>query len=293
MTLSRHQWVLLAALTLVWGLNWPVMKVGVSHLPPLSFRALSMLLGLPVLGAALVMMKVPFGVSRNQWPELMRLTVPNMLIWHVLAILSVQHLSSGRAAILGYTMPVFSALWGLSLYGDRLAARQALGVLAATVGVVLLLWHEAGKITGAPGAASMMLVAAAIWALGTQMLRRTQIGLPTLTIAFWMTAITTGVMIVLAVVFESARWQWPSAPAWWAVLYNAVLIFGFAHAAWFTLARMLPPVASTLSVMLIPVLGAASGALALGETLHWQDAAAALLMVVAIGSVLWPARKAA
>jgi drug/metabolite transporter (DMT)-like permease len=74
--------------------------------------------------------------------------------------------------------------------------------------------------------------------------------------------------------------------------YNAVLIFGFAHATWFYLARGLPPVASTLSVMFIPVLGVFSGALWLGEVLHWQDWAAVVLMVVAIASVLWPARPA-
>jgi drug/metabolite transporter (DMT)-like permease len=54
------------------------------------------------------------------------------------------------------------------------------------------------------------------------------------------------------------------------------------------LARSLPPVASTLSVMLIPVLGVFSGALWLGEVLHWQDWTAVLLMVVSICSVLWP-----
>ena len=56
------------------------------------------------------------------------------------------------------------------------------------------------------------------------------------------------------------------------------------------LARDLPPIASTLSVMLIPVLGTASGAWWLSERLHWQDYAAMLLMVAAIASVLWPAR---
>ena len=69
-----------------------------------------------------------------------------------------------------------------------------------------------------------------------------------------------------------------------------MLVFGFAHAAWFYLARSLPPIASTLSVMMIPVLGVFSGAAALGEVLHWQDWTAMALMVVAIGSVLWPKR---
>jgi drug/metabolite transporter (DMT)-like permease len=59
---------------------------------------------------------------------------------------------------------------------------------------------------------------------------------------------------------------------------------------WLSLARHLTPVASTLSVMLIPILGVFSGAGWLGEVLHWQDWAAVLLMVLAIGSVLLPAK---
>jgi len=49
----------------------------------------------------------------------------------------------------------------------------------------------------------------------------------------------------------------------------------------------MPPVASSISVMLIPVLGTFSGALWLGEALHWQDFAAVALMVAAIGAVLF------
>ncbi|MCU0813526.1 MAG: DMT family transporter [Burkholderiaceae bacterium] len=293
MTLAPRQLALLVGLTLAWGLNWPVMKLGVTHFPPLSFRAASMLLGLPVLAAALWWLKVPFSVPRAHWRALAGLTLTNMVVWHLLVILSVPHLSSGRAAILGYTMPVFSALLGAALFGERLRPRQAAGVAAAALGVVLLLWHEFDRVAGAPFAAATMLVAAATWALGTQQLRRTTIPLPTLTLSFWMTAATTVVMVVAAALAEAERWHWPNAPAAWTIAYNAVLIFGFAHAAWFTLARSLPPVASTLSVMMIPVLGTASGALALGETLHWQDGAAAALMVAAIASVLWPQRGAA
>ena len=42
--------------------------------------------------------------------------------------------------------------------------------------------------------------------------------------------------------------------------------------------------------MLIPVLGTVSGAWWLHEQLHWQDGAAIVLMLVAIGSVLLPSR---
>jgi drug/metabolite transporter (DMT)-like permease len=291
--LSPRQLVLLVALTIVWGLNWPVMKLGVTGYPPLTFRTLSMVLGLPVLAAGLAAMKVPFRIERRHWPQLLLLTLTNMLVWHVCIILALKKLSSGRAAILGSTMPVFSAVVGAWLFSARLTLRGWLGVGAAALGVALLLWHELTGLAGRPVGVLLALFAASTWALGTQLLRRTTIDAATLTLSFWMTAITTVVMAVLATVFERAEWKQPDASTGWAIAYNAVLIFGFAQAAWFSLARSLPPLASTLSVMLIPVLGVFAGALWLGEVLHWQDHAAVLLMMAAIASVLWPQRSTA
>ena len=291
--LTQQQLATLVLLTVVWGLNWPVMKLGVSNFPPLGFRALSIVLGVPVLGLALVLMKVPFRVPRRYWPELALLTVSNMLVWHICIILAVRALSSGRAAILGYTMPIFSAVIGAMVFSAVMSRRAWLGVGAAALGVSLLLWHEFTSLAGRPGSVALALFAAAVWALGTQLLRRSKIDLPTLTLSFWMTVIAGLALSILTVVFERDLWQVPSAPVAWAIAYNAVLIFGYAHAAWFYLARSLPPVASTLSVMFIPVLGVFSGALWLGEVLHWQDWAAVVLMVVAIASVLWPARETA
>src|SRR5262249_24616150 len=162
--------------------------------PPLTFRALSMWLGLPVLYAAVRWMRADLRIPRADWPELAKLTFTNMLVWHVLAILSVQALSSGRAAILGYTMPIFSALWGRALFGERLARRQMIGVAAAAIGVALLLWHELGPMAGRPWGALGMLVAAAAWALGTQQLRRTHVAASTAALSWWMTVATTLVM---------------------------------------------------------------------------------------------------
>ncbi len=288
--LSRLQLALLIPLTLVWGLNWPVMKLGVADYPPLTFRAISIWLGVPILGLALVAMKVPFKVARKDWPQLLWLAATNMFVWHACIILAVKHLSSGRAAILGYSMPIFSALLGAWLFKTALSRRGWIGVSAAALGVSLLLWHEFSALAGRPGYVALALVAACTWALGTQLLRRTTLTAPTLTISFWMTTLAAIVMSLLALLLERGQWKAPGTATWGAIVYNAVLIFGFAHAAWFYLARGLPPIASTLSVMLIPVIGVFAGALWLGETVHWQDWAAVALMVVAIASVLWPAR---
>ena len=286
MQLSRKQIILIVLVTLTWGVNWPVMKLGVTGYPPLTFRAICLWLGVPVLGLALVAMKVPFFVARRDWRELFWLAVTNMFVWHALIIVAVSLLSSGRAAILGYTMPVFSAVLGVFLYGSRLKPVQWLGVSAAAIGVALLLYNELSNFAGRPVGVALALTAALVWAIGTQRLRKTNMVASTLTISFWMTAMAAVVLSVLSFAFERDQWRMPPAQTWWAIAYNGVLIFGFTHAAWFTLARSLPPIASTLSTMMIPVLGVFTGALWLDEVLHWQDWAAVVLMAVAIVTVL-------
>lgn len=112
-SLTPRQLVVLVLLTLVWGLNWPIMKVGVTGYPPLTFRALSLWLGLPLLALVVRALKLPFALPRRYWVGMAGLALFNMVLWHALIMLAIPQLSSGRAAILGYTMPIFQPCWAV------------------------------------------------------------------------------------------------------------------------------------------------------------------------------------
>lgn len=288
---TARQLGFLLLLTLIWGVNWPVMKLGLQHFPPLTFRAVSLWMGVPILALLVRLQGGSWHLPRSNWGATARLSLFNMVLWNVLIVLGIPQLSSGRAAILGYTMPIFSALLGAWLYRDSLPWRGWLGVLAASAGVLLLLWHEMAALGGKPAGVVLMLLAAISWALGTQQLRRAQVAVPLLTLSLWMMVFAALALTLLAVVFEHARWHAPDRIALATLAFNGVLVFGFAQSVWFFLARNLPPLASTLSVMFIPVLGVFTGALWLGEQLRWQDYSAVVLMALAIASVLWPGKK--
>jgi drug/metabolite transporter (DMT)-like permease len=292
-TLSRKDWILLALLTLCWGVNWPIMKMGVQHFPPLSFRTLSMLGGLPIIWLAACMQGASLAIPKGRVLHVIRLAIPNMLVWHMLMILGVKMLSSGRAAILGYTMPVWAVLSGLLFFGDRPSRSAWFGIALALSGALLLLSSEFATLAGNPMGSVLVLLAAAGWGYGTVALKRSGIAMPTISLTFWMLAFTAAVMSVASIVFESALWHMPDGITLAATIYNAAIIFGFAHVVWFGLARSLPPIASSLSVMMIPVLGVFSGAWLLGETPHWQDYAAMALILAAMSTVLLKPRQPA
>lgn len=285
-SLSRKDWFLLVLLTVFWGINWPIMKLGVRDFPPIAFRTLGMLLGLPAIWMAARAQRTSLALPAKHLGTIIKLALPNMMLWHVLVILGVKMLSSGRAAILGYTMPVWAVLCGRLFFGERVTRMAWLGIGCALAGALLLLSSAFGAISGQPLGSCLVLLAAVSWGYGTVAVKRAQIDLPTISLTFWMLAMTTLMMAFTSALFEHAAWRMPNGIEWAAILYNATIVFGFAHVVWFRLARTLPPIASSLSIMMIPVVGVFSGAWLLGETPHWQDYGAMLLILAAMSTVL-------
>ncbi|MFJ5380262.1 DMT family transporter [Cupriavidus sp. CER94] len=285
MHLDRRGLVLLVILTIAWGLNWPIMKVGVAHFPAMGFRLLCMAGGLVALGLALRLRGDSLRVPRQAWATVVKLAIPNMVIWHLFAICAVKMLSSGRAAILGYTMPIWAVVWGLVVFRERIALSAWIGIGCALTGTVLLLSGEIAALTGGPAGTLLMLVAAAGWGFGTQLMKRTPTDVPIGALTFWMLAVTLPFLGVGSLLFETG-WRMPTGIEWAAIAYNAVVVFAYCHLVWFALARSLPPVVSSLSIMFIPVVGVFSGMWLLGETPHWQDYAAIVLMFAALSSVM-------
>ena len=283
--------LLLAVLTLIWGLNWPIMKLALTDFAPLTFRAISLFGGLMLFATVARFRGLSLRISRKWWPEVALLALFNLVLWMVLSILGIGMLSSGRAAILAYTLPVWVALLGMLFFGERHGPRLLLALAFAAVGVVLLLSEEFSTVAGRPMGTLLMVMAAVTWALGTHWMRRRRVAAPLLVLTFWMMAIAWLVCSGLALMFEGGlRLRDVHAGGWFALFYNILLAYGVAQVLWFRLVSTVPPVVSALSVMLIPVVGVFSGAWLLGEQPVWADYVALVMMLVAIGLTLLPPR---
>ncbi len=286
-TLTRRQLVGLLLLTLMWGLNWPIMKVSLRELTPLHFRAATMMGGALLLALyfrAQGVRMLPQGA--REWRDVVVLGAPNILGWHGLSIIGVAHLPAGRAAILGFTMPVWTVLLSVLFYRERFTARLAVAVTAVLAGITLLLWSELAQLAGSPAGILWMQAAALCWALGTIWMRRAPLTLPAETLVVWMMVGSAVAIQALALLLEPAqRWQF-SAPVWASLVWSVVINYGAAQVIWFALARALPASTSAMSIMAVPIVGVLSAPLIVGEWPNWQDLAAMACVVVAIGTVL-------
>lgn len=290
--LTRRQLGVLAVLTLMWGVNWPMMKLSLRELTPLYFRALTMSGGALTLYVFYRFSRgIDMRLPRAEWGRVALLALPNILGWHFFAIIGLQELASGRAAILGFTMPVWTVLITLLLTRERPSGRVLLAVLAALGAVLLLSWQELAQLAGKPLGVLWMQVAALCWAGGTVMMRRTATPLPTEAVTVWMMLLGAACFWLLAPVFEPlpVPRSWSSA-MWGSMLYGVLLNYGVGQVIWFGMARTLPPAASAFSLMAVPLVGTAAAMAVVGEVPHWADLAAALCIMLAIASALLPAR---
>lgn len=289
----RQLWALLA-LTLMWGINWPMMKLSLQSMPPLHFRAITMTGGTVWMMGYLYLKGVQLWPRKDQWASLALLAIPNMLGWHTFAILGVKELASGRAAILGFTMPVWTVLISVLFLGEKLSRRVAFAVLCALTAITLLVWQEFATITGRPLGVLWMEIAAISWAIGTLMIRRTQLALSAYAVTIWMMVLTSAALWIIASMAE----PWPFNPMphyswqfWGSMAYGVFINYGIAQLIWFGLAKNLPPATSAMSVMAVPLIGTLSATLIVGELPHWQDYTAIIFVMLAIASVLLPKRN--
>ena len=278
-------------LTLVWGCNWPVLKMGVTELAPLTFRSLT----LPLAALGLLLVARASGdairVPRALWPKLIVLALFNIGCWNGFVLFGVQQLPAGRSAILAYTMPIWATLIAAIVLHERLSARKLFGLALGVAGMSVLIGEQIGVVRAAPSGALLILAAAITWAMGTVLLRKWQLPIAQNTLSGWMMLLGWIPLAVLAPFFDpqplATELANLSARGWFAIGYNIFLAGTLAHWAWFTLARTLPVAVSSLSSLPVPVVGVLSGMLVLGERPGAQEWIALALVVAALFTVLF------
>ena len=289
--IKRSQLLGLVALTLMWGVNWPMMKLSLREITPLYFRAITMSCGALWLYLFYRARGVRMAPQGQEWRSVIQLGLPNMLGWHTVSILGVKELASGRAAILGFTMPIWTVLISVLFLGERLTRRVAFAVACVAIAIALLSSVEISALSGRPIGIVWMEIAALLWAIGTLMMRRADLTLPLEALTVWMMLLSSVCLWIFAWSSESAPdWQF-SGTMWVSLAYGVFINYGFAQIIWTILARQLPPATSAMSLMAVPVVGTLSATLVVGEWPHWQDIAAMVFVASAIAAVLLPGRK--
>jgi drug/metabolite transporter (DMT)-like permease len=282
---------LIGLLTASWGLHWPIVKIGLTEVPPFTFRGIGVLLG----GIALLALAAASGT--RLWPRrreavmLLWLSLANVTAWQMLTVFALQLLPAGRAAILAYTMPVWSVLLSRAFLGEAIDRPRLAGLALGIGAMALLLGDDLVVVQRAPLGIVLMIAAALAWAIGTVFTKGFEWTLSLPAMVGWQLVLAAPPIILGAVLFEADRWALPSLWPALAVVYNVVVAGLAAHLVWFRLLQLYPAGIAAISTLLIPVVGVLAGAAILDERVGGTELAALALVVSALAAVHGPALR--
>ncbi|MDP3745482.1 MAG: EamA family transporter [Phenylobacterium sp.] len=281
--------VLLAlAVVAVWGTNFVVIRIGLDHLPPLTFALLRFTFALL---PAVFFLKKPDVPWRN-------LAAYGMLIgagqFGLLYIAINGHISPGLASLVVQTQVFFTIGLAMWIAKERIRTFQIVALALAAIGLVVIVAHTDASVT--PLGLGLVLLAAASWAGGNAFSKAAgQVNM--LSYVVWASLFSLPPLLALALVFEgpTAMIQGvraADAATWGAVIWQSVGNTLFGYAAWGWLLSRHPAATITPMAMLVPVFGMGASALWLGESLpDWKLLAAGLVMSGLALNIFWPAME--
>lgn len=265
--MGRLAIALLASVVVVWGANWPILKLGLAHTTPLWFAVLRMVLGL----ASFALVLAPLGrlrwPARQDWPVVWSVGVLQMAVFSALINVALLSVPAGRSAILAYTTPLWVTPGAVLFLGEKLTRARAVGLFLGLAGVAVLFnpfsfdWSNSASVWG-----NVMLMASAfVWAAAILHVRGHRWAGTALELAPWQMAVALPPLAVLAWIMEGPPSADLSPTFLWVAAYNGPLATAFAFWAAITVTRLLPAITVSLAFLCVPVAGLVFSALMLGE----------------------------
>jgi drug/metabolite transporter (DMT)-like permease len=285
--------LMLVALSVIWGLTWPAMRVALREFPPFSMRTVSLSLGAVTLFAIVALQgrKLALGGPKD-WAHVVVAAVLNIVGFTMLSAFALLMTATSRVTILSYTMPIWAALFAHVALGERLDRARIVALALCVAGMAILIWPLAQH--GIPAGLLLAVATGVTWAAGTVYVKWAQIDGDQVTIAAWQLAIGFLIVAIGLVFVEGVpHFERPHAPAWFGTIFTGIVGSGFAYFLWFKIIGRLSAMTASLGVLSVPVIGVVATALFLGEFPTLPDMLGFALIFAAAACVLLPARDAA
>jgi len=289
---------LLAAITLFWGINWPMMKLGLGGLGPWSFAALRLAVGAAGLFACALAFGQRLAIPAADRRALLVVSLLGTTLWHVLSSFGISLMQPGRAAIIAFTMPIWATLLSAALLGERIGRAQLAGLALGLGGLALLLVGEWRVIGAAPAGALFMLGAALAWGAASVAIKRHPWTLGSWPLTAWQVLIGGLPVMIAAPLLEgggrsAAFFAGASPVALAALAYCATVPMVFCQWGWVRLLQIFPASRAAVGTLAIPIVGVWSSALLLGEEIGPAELGALAAVVGALALVLRPRARPA
>ena len=230
---------------LVWGSSFVAVKIALKYVPPITLVWMRFTVGLLILGTVVVLRRQFSLPKPKDWLYFALLGFLGITFHQWLQSTGLVTSQATTTAWIVASMPIFIAILGWLALKEKLSWLQALGILVAAFGVLLIVARGSlsalvsGKF-GSPGDI-LILISAPNWAVFTILSRR---GLKTYPAALMMFYVMAFGWLFSSALFVGGR-GWESihniaTDGWLAIGFLGIMGSGVAYIFWYDALKVLP-----------------------------------------------------
>ena len=284
----------LVLVALLWGLNPPVMKLGLEEVPPMAYNAIRMVAALAV-GWVVFRRAAVWVPLRREDLRLLAVSSFGFFSFQIFFTFGVQLTTAGNASLILGLLPVSVAIINRIHGLEGLRRLTVAGIAVSLLGVLVMVWG-AGKEFSLAGP----------HVLGGVLLLCAQLGYGYYTVfsrlllvrysPYQVTAyviLTTTVLFVLVALPDMLAVDWSalSTVAWSSVLYSGVFPLSLANGLWVWATGKVGSTTASLYNNLAPVFAVAAGYAFLGEAFGVVQALGAGVIFAGLYLTRWAQRR--
>lgn len=283
------------ATTLVWGVNYAIVKTALSEIPELAFNALRLtvasLLFLGVLAfwrePARDPATLPFPsarrITRRDWGLLLALSVVGQFVYQLCFLGGIARTSVANSALIQGCSPVVITLLAALAGQERVSRRHWVGVALSLTGIYLLVGTGATVSRASLLGDALMFAGVWCWAAYVVASRPLLRRYSPLAVSGYSMAIGTVMYFPLGIPgLRRLSWEAVSPAAWAALLYSAVFSLFLAYVVWYTSIKRVGNVRTAMYSNLVPVVALVTAVLFLGDRLDKTELAGAAIILVGV-----------
>ncbi len=267
---------------LLWGGNAVAAKYAISEsgLPPIGGAGLRFLISLPVVLLICRKAGVTWRVESRLW---WLLGVHGLLTAVQIGTFNwgTSHSEAGRSSVFINIHPLVVAPLAWLLLGERIGVRGILGLVAAALGVGVMLIKPLMLGGGLVGDL-VVLASGLIFGFQAIAQKKTFPIIPPTTLLLAQSALAVPLSFLYSAAFEGTSSYHFTPEVTWGLVYQGLLVSGVAFAVWMILLRRYPAGRLTAVAFLTPLFGIALGTLIRGEAFTWPLAVGASLVGLGI-----------
>lgn len=269
LTMAPTDWLLLVALSILWGGSFFFAKIAVAELPPLTVALGRVALAAASLALVARITGIALPGTVSQWLPFVPMGLLNNVLPFSLIFWGQTRIPSGLAAILNATTPLFTVLVAhLATADEKLNAGRVAGLLFGFAGVIVMIGPDALHALDRDVTAQLACLAAALSYAFAGVYGRRFRGEPSLRVATGQ-LVASSVLLLPVVALVDQPWTvpLPSIRTAGALVALAVLSTALAYVIFFRILGRAGATGISLVTFLIPISAILLGTLILGEQL--------------------------